>query len=404
MRTLQKRTVLLTLASATPLLMLTGLPLLGYSSPFAQAATPTQSFNCVEDSLPKPTNDEQDCIQYIASKHYDEKIKAHLATLDDETDDFNRCLGRAHYQDKVATIYEAANEYDLSPIVLTGAILQESTGADLGLGRDFDNWTCGPSQFSVLAWCSWAKVQSPFVQRAIGWPADLVNAFQAKNPGVDICEENRFLAREQAKPFLEVGMKRMAATIHSDQEFMLQPEFLVQPTSITYEEVADDFKNIAQSHRLIFAGDPKVDQLRFEITKSFSENCSNHKFAIRAMAHNLRQIYESLPVEIQRAQKLPGIAGSNPLYSRCRAQVQTTAYPLSVGWLISDAIYNAGPSLILGIKDYQATSNKSWDEFTPDDLLSAIHYAISPKFGMYGIGPEEAKSHISGVLNSVGAH
>ena len=41
-----------------------------------------------------------------------------------------------HYNEKVESIYENAAKYDIPPAILAGSILQESSGADLGLGRD----------------------------------------------------------------------------------------------------------------------------------------------------------------------------------------------------------------------------------------------------------------------------
>ena len=68
---------------------------------------------------------------------------------------------------------------------------------------------------------------------------------------------------------------------------------------------------------------------------------------------------------------------------------------------MADAIYNAGPSLLTGVLDYQIKKGIAWEKFGTDDLIKSIDYAISPKFGMYGIGPEEAKGHIRGVLESL---
>ncbi len=374
-----------------------------FSSSLAQAKD--SQFQCVEKDLPQPS-------AAASSKHKLKSVAGSMLNIfgvkgvsESVWTDY---LGAQDYPEKVKAIYDAANEYDLSPIVLTGAILQESSAANLGIGRDFDNWTCGPSQFSVLAWCSWAQTLDASTQAAIHWPTDLVKAFQAQNPGVDICQEDKFIAREHLRPFLEIGLKRMEAAIHSKNEYLMQPEYLLKPSPIQFSDVANSYSAISQTHGSLLAGNSEVENFRFLMTKSFAENCSNHEYAFRAMAHTLRQTYAILPPEVQNAQMLPKTADdnaddwSNPLYSDCGYKVKTHASPLNIGWLIADSIYNAGPSLLTGILAYQSEHNIPWEKFSPEDLLKAIHYAISPKFGMSGIGPEEAKNHIRGVLDSVG--
>ncbi len=388
-------------------------------------------FSCVEEVLPKPAKAmsgaadgcsniasasqalsslaqlnlrrDNECVSYMASEHYDEKIKANLASEEDAADDWNQCIGSQQFDEKVNAIYKAANEYDMSPIVLAGAILQESSGGDLGLGRDFDNWTCGPSQFSVITWCEWASKQDVGTQKAINWPTALVKSFQSKNPDLNICSENKFLYREQSRPFLEIAMRRMKADIHVDKEYMLQEKYMIEPVPIQFKDVASELSTLSNNHHALLAGDVEAENIRFQITRSFTDNCANHNLAFRAMAFDLRKIFESLPPEIQKAQMMEKSKGKNLLYAKCKANITTKAYPLSVGWLIADAIYNAGPSILPGILDYQTKSKIPWDKFSQSDLLKAINHATTPEFGMQGIGPIEAKEHIKGLLQNVGA-
>ena len=99
---------------------------------------------------------------------------------------------------------------------------------------------------------------------------------------------------------------------------------------------------------------------------------------------------------------LPGImeGEANPLYN-CNHQVTTKGFPLQLGWLLADAVYNAGPGLMPGIQQYQKENHIPWDNFGPKELDAAIQYAIDPKRGMWGIGPQEAKGHIHDLIELI---
>ena len=317
-------------------------------------------------------------------------------------DDWSQIRGGDDREHKVATIYKVANAYNIPPAVLSGSITQESGAAELSVGSDFDNWTCGPSQFSVISWCEWAEAQPRALQSAIGWPVEEVKRYKGTHPGVDICKENSFIAREHVRPFLEVALDRMKKETGAPEWYFLESKYYVSPAPIQFQNIAAILSQISKAHGVFQPGDPMSEHLRYKMSKSFSENCSKHVYAFDAMAFALTKIYLTLPLEVRNAQRLGFQPGTrvNPLYS-CQTPVTSNGYPLQVSWLIADAIYNAGPSLWNGIADYQKKSGISWEDFTPQDLIKAINYAISPQFGMWGIGPAEAKGHIQSVVDSV---
>ena len=239
------------------------------------------SFKCVEDAFPgkgehavykKPKPSLFGAIPGLG------KISEHFVT--DE-------LAPVDHDEKVAAVYAAAEEYNLSPVVLAGAILQESGAADLGIGRDFDNWTCGLSQISVNEWCPWIESKSPEFQDQLGWPRELIAQFKAHHLGTDICAENTFIAREHVRPFQAIAIDRMKKDIHSKVEYLLRPEYLIQPKPIEFQEVAESMKQISHQHQSNFAEDDDAQMIRYKMTKSYAENCSNHKLAVPAMAQNL---------------------------------------------------------------------------------------------------------------------
>lgn len=375
-----------------------------FANPLAtEAVRGQQKVACVEQALPgaRPAKG----LKLYGGKNSVLDVARRLVGMKAMSEpDWTEYLGEQFHDEKVAAIYSAAEKVDMPPTVLAGSILQESSAADLGIGRDFDNWTCGPSQFSVIGWCQWAEAQDAETQNKIGWPRQVVSEFKSKNPDLDICAENSFLAREHLRPFFEIAMARMQKETHIRQEYMLQPHFLTSPSRIQFEQVQNQMGQISSKHGSQSPGQTHVEELRFYITRSFAENCSNHKYAFQAMAFMLRDIFMQLPQELREAQQVPELSSlhGNPLY-RCEKPVMTKAYPLHVGWLLADAIYNAGPSLAVGVLDYQKTRHIPWEQFSPKDLIAAIDYAISPKFGMWGIGPEEAKGHLRGVLSALQA-
>ena len=290
---------------------------------------------CVEEAMPSP--EAQQGLSVLGIKIYGGKnslldlSRKLIGQKGMSLPDWTSYMGQQDSADKIQHIYSAANEVGMPPTVLAGAILQESGAADLGIGRDFDNWTCGPSQFSVLGWCEWAQVQSSAVQDKIGWPRALVADFQAQHPGINICAENSFIAREHLRPFYEIAMHRMKKKTHIKADYMLQAVYLTEPAQIQFDEVKIEMIQISKTHQSYAAGDDAVENLRFLATRSFAENCSNHRYSFHVMAFMLKEIFEQLPVELKQAQQVSGAQPStgNPEYS-CQTPVTTNAKPLHV--------------------------------------------------------------------------
>ncbi len=308
--------------------------------------------------------------------------------------------------EKVNAIYEAADKYDMPPIVLTGAMMQESNLDSLPLTEDFGNWACGMGQINVNDWCYWASSLNADDKRRIDWSQSSNDRFQEKNPSIDLCSSD-FVVPDHAQAFHSVLMSRLHAASPGAKEFMMDASYAVTPARIQFSEVKREFSLITKKHQKENDDDSLADtsdenaaqQLRFEITRNFVENCLDSKNAAQALAYNLRQTFDALPAELKEAQRYKDGQAKK---SGCQRTPSSSAYPLHVGWLLADAVYNAGDEILPGVFTYQRRHHIDWEEFSPQDLVHAIDYALTLKnSGLSPIGAREAVHHIRGVVRAV---
>jgi hypothetical protein len=308
-------------------------------------------------------------------------------------------------EEKIAAIYDAADLYNMPPTVLAGALLQEETLYDQGVVSDFGNWACGIGQINVNDWCDWANNASSDVKDRIAWPQASIEAFLKTHPSTNPCDTN-FIKPDYAKPFQQIFLKRMHKEHPDFPEYMLDASYTQKPERIEYKDVEIELREITAQHLKERGDDPleavknerEAEALRFEIARNFVENCSDHHNGVPALAYTIKKVFDSLPKDLREAQQF---TADHPRKPGCERVPVTTAYPLQVGWLLADAVYNAGDEILPGVYHYQKSHHISAEAFGPQELVNAIDYALSLKHtGISAIGKKEAVGHIRGVVNN----
>jgi hypothetical protein len=297
-------------------------------------------------------------------------------------------------EEKIKTLYEVSAQYDIPPAVLYGAIAQESGWMEMGLAEDYGNWACGLAQLNANDWCGWASHAGPEIQARIQWPKKEVEAFQKSHPKVDVCDSD-FLVPEHARPFYDVALKRLRTELPDAPEYMLEGRHAKNPQVASFEEVQVGLGKVTAT----LPGNKTLaaQKIRYSIVASFAGNCSAYENGVPAGAYTFQQAFKDLPKELQNAQRYKS-GEKNP--NLCQAN-PSQYYPLHVGWLLANAVYNAGPEILPGVYQYQKNSGISWENFTPENLVSAIQFSLSQKDnGLSAIGAQEAKGHVPGVLYS----
>ena len=262
-----------------------------------------------------------------------------------------RVLSLKDTSGKIDEINQASERTGMPSQVLFGALTQESLMADLGLAADGGNYSCGIGQLNIQEWCRFAQAASPGLQRQMGWP---------RGQSSEFCSDP-VLTPSLAKPFYEIGLKNLGAA----PSYRLLPEHL---KNIKYEDVVGEFP----------AASDEIQRTRFSAVQSFLMNCSDYRYGIPAKAHELERIFHtSVPEALQKVQTYPD---GESFHRSCRGKA-ADVYPLHTGWLLADAIYNAGPGIVPALEyylDLDAVSTQApttWADFQPTDLISALYWA-----------------------------
>ena len=270
-----------------------------------------------------------------------------------------RVLSLKNTSGKIDSIYQASEKTGMPSQILLGALTQESLMADLGLAADGGNYSCGIGQLNIQEWCRFAQSASPDLQRQMGWPRELIQAYLGTHADAEICADPLLLPA-LASPFYKIGLERLGDL----PSYRLQPEHL---KNINFEEVVDGFP----------AAGEDLQRLRFGAIRSFLSSCSDFRYGIPAKAHELERIfYTSVPRALREAQTYP--LGQS-FHRSCRGE-KSGVYPLHSGWLLADAVYNAGPAVVSSLEYYlrldpvSSNSPNTWMDFEPTDLISALYW------------------------------
>jgi hypothetical protein len=252
---------------------------------------------------------------------------------------------------KVQAVYDAGDTYQVPPHILTGALMQESIFANLGVADDGGNFSCGIAQINLTEWCHWAEAQPKKKKSEMGWPTG----------GVDCGVE---AVRSHVKPFYEAGLKK----IGSLPTYRLEPE---HTKNIPFETVAAAWPEASKSEK----------QRRYKIANSFLNYCGNANDAIKAKAYELRLLYSLyVPTGLKQHEVYPEGQKFN---KQCLRLMNSKTFPVQTAWLVAVGAYNAGAK----VQDAMAATNR-WSKsevtlkttfadfnkvgFTPKDLVSSI--------------------------------
>jgi hypothetical protein len=249
---------------------------------------------------------------------------------------------------KIVAIYDVAEKADMPPQILFGALKQESLLSNLGITVDGANFSCGIGQINVLEWCQYANTLPVAEQIAMGWPA-----------GVS-CSDGT-LATELVRPFYTIAL----AKLHGRPDYELTPaEF----TGIAENDVVGSFP----------AATPDVQMKRFQAVANFVQYCSDLEYGIAAKGHELRRLFDgSVPAPL-KTREIYDTGDASP--TNCLRPYTSHYYPLHTGWLLADAIYNAGDRQVSSLEYYYRMtkstheSGDGWQILDPLRLIEGLHW------------------------------
>ncbi len=249
---------------------------------------------------------------------------------------------------KINAIYEASRVYGVPAHVLTGAVYQESLFAELGISDDGGNFSCGMQQINITGWCGWMNKQSEGDKLAMGWPREEIN-----------CGDQNLLPLALFKPIVKIAHARIGA----------KPSFRLSKKhfdNIPLESFVDQWPTAT----------PEVHRLRYQMIRSFIENCSDVRKGIMAKGNELATIYAKYVPEGLKANER--YRSGEKFKRQCRQELGNDAYPLHTGWLLAVASYNGGPRAIDAVAHYNgwdlaaANDPEKVAGFEPPDLVEGI--------------------------------
>lgn len=242
-------------------------------------------------------------------------------------------------QGKLAKLYEAAALVDMPVHTLVGALTQESLLSDLGISPDGGNYSCGIGQLNVSEWCQGMQGLSVQERTQLGWPAI---ACESVAPAMLAPFYTIAAARLQGRPAYQIDAR----------------DFL----GIKFEQVSGSFPSAAEA----------TQRARFQALTSFIQNCQNPLLGIPFKAKNLRKMFDTyVPSKMRQAERY----SEGETFSRaCGRTYVSKFYPLHTGWLLTLAMYNAGPSMVKLLEHYHQTSAEKLPTLLPTDLIEALYW------------------------------
>ncbi|MBS1963664.1 MAG: hypothetical protein JST04_15725 [Bdellovibrionales bacterium] len=250
---------------------------------------------------------------------------------------------------KIDAIYDAAETADMPPQILFGALKQESLLSNLGITVDGGNFSCGIGQVNVLEWCQYANALPLAEQRSMGWPVGIS------------CDVNT-LGPELIRPFYDIALRRL----HGRPDYELTPADF---SGIALKDVVGHFP----------AGDSALQSARFAASANFVKYCSDLHYGIAAKGHELRRLFDgSVPDALKSRERYAANGAGFPL--ACRRPYRTRYFPYHTGWLLADAIYNAGDREVSVLQYYYRMtragheSGADWQKLDPVGLVEGLHW------------------------------
>lgn len=255
-----------------------------------------------------------------------------------------------NYDMKVKTVYEAARKHGIPTQVLTGALYQESTFAELGIADDKGNFSCGMQQINIIGWCDYANKLSVAEKTAMGWPQQPV-----------VCTDKKLIEIEFIRPLYNIARQRLGGL----PLYRLRKEHFQK---IPLDSIVRQWP----------AADRATQEKRYSLIQSFINNCSDARHGILAKANELATIYtKHVPEGFKQKDRYPPGQKFN---RQCREPQVGDAYPLHTGWLMAVASYNGGPRAISAVTHYERwTENDVANparlaSYTPSNLIHALYW------------------------------
>lgn len=237
--------------------------------------------------------------------------------------------------EKLAAIEKASVDFGIPPQILIGALKQESVLSSIGVSPDGGNYSCGIAQLNIDEWCESMKALSVEKKNELGWP--------------DVSCDSAILPTESVKSFYEWALKKNAGA---------------KPG---YQLVPEDYSGIAPA-------DVILPENIFKAVQSFISHCQDFSLSIPFKARILKNLYDHfVPDSLKSAEQY---SAEKSFERKCANPYPVKSFPLHTGWLLTTAMYNAGPvqAKLIG-HYYQIQKNQNqFPPMTPLDLIEALHW------------------------------
>jgi hypothetical protein len=250
---------------------------------------------------------------------------------------------------KVKAVYDASETYQVPPLVLTGALFQESIFSELGIAEDGGNYSCGVAQINATEWCRWANGQTDAKKIEMGWPSAEVNCTTEASPKL-------------IKPFYDIAVTRLAGL----PIYRLQKEHF---QNISFDDVKAGFPSAPE----------QTLRLQYQVARSFLDTCGAPVDAIMAKANELAHLYSEF---VPAGMKQNEIYSSGDKFQRaCMRESTVNTYPLHTGWLLAVGTYNAGPRAVDIMSAFNGWSRaavsdaKTFQGFDVKSMIASIYKA-----------------------------
>lgn len=241
--------------------------------------------------------------------------------------------GAVNAPEKLSAIEKASGEFGIPPQILLGALKQESGLSSIGVQPDGGNYSCGIAQLNIEEWCESMNSLSPEKKTELGWP--------------DISCDSAVLPTNSVKVFYDLALQKLNGA---------RPGY--QLTSHDYESISPS--EVAMTEPL------------FKAVQSFLFHCQDFNYSIAFKARILKNLYDRFVPESFKIKEQ--YTEGKKFERNCLHPYPVTSFPLHTGWLLTTAMYNAGPVQLKLIGHYYQIKNYQFPDMTPLDLIEALHW------------------------------
>lgn len=241
---------------------------------------------------------------------------------------------------KLKVIQKASADYGIPPQILIGALKQESLLSSVGVMPDGGNYSCGIAQLNIDEWCESMSTLSLEKKVELGWP--------------DINCDSAFLPTESVRSFYEYAVKKNNGS---------------KPM---YQMTAQDYEGIMPP-------DVNLPEQVFKAVLSYINHCQDFALSIPIKASILKNLYDHfVPVSFKEREQY----SEGKTFARtCNEPYPVKSFPLNTGWLLTTAMYNAGPVQSKLVGFYYQVKDNQFPTMNPLDLIESLHWGGKWKEG-----------------------